>query len=73
MRYEGHVQGELESRETSKSLARTPRRKVRVREGEEAAPTDPYKPCKGFAIRNSYHQDHEYRRWENPLADAGAL
>lgn len=55
VRYDGHVQGELERRETSKSLARTPRRKVRVRGGEEAAPTDPYKPHKGFAIRNGYH------------------
>lgn len=73
VRYDGHVQGELERRETSKSLARTPRRKVRVRGGEEAAPTDPYTACKGFAIRNDYHSDHECCRWENPLPDVGAL
>lgn len=73
VRYDGHVQGELERRGTSKSLARMPRRKVRVRGGEEAALTDPYKPRKGFAIRNGYHWDCERRRWENALADVGAL
>lgn len=55
MWYDGHVWGKLERRETSRSLARMPRRKVRVREGEDNIPTDPYKPNKGFALSHGSH------------------
>lgn len=48
--------GELERRQTSRSLARMPRRKVRVRRGEQNTPTDPYKPRKGFAFSHGSHQ-----------------